>query len=116
MRQPTNNKMLYWTWFLAAVALIFAIMAMDIDAQAQGEPTPTPTEDYYTCIWIDDRWVCMDAEPMVTPTLSATPLPAPTVAPTPTDVQSQPISQCVIINCAYLPIVAAGEVVTGDTR
>ena len=93
------NKSIYV--FVAAILLFFAAMDM---ARAQGDPTPTPapTEDYYTCIWIDDRWVCMDAEPMVTPT--------------PTQIQLQPISRCVIVNCVYVPFVAHELVVTGDTR
>ena len=105
-------------WIIAGIALICAMLAVsDIDAGAQDNPTPTPTEEYYTCWWEVDHWVCLSADPpSVTPTPAATPLPAPTVAPTPTQVELQPISRCVVVNCVYVPFVAAGEVVTGDTR
>lgn len=68
-------------WFLAAVALLFAVMTVAIDAGAQSldDPTPTPTE-VSTC-WFDeeDGWICIGSVP-TEPTATATPVVAPPVA------------------------------------
>lgn len=72
-------------WFLASIALIFALVAMTLDAGAQSldDPTPTPTE-INTC-WFDEQeghWICIGSVP-TEPTPTATPMvtpPAPVAA------------------------------------
>ena len=84
-------------WFIAALALVRALVATSIDAGAQT-PEPEPTE-VSTC-WFDEAagtWICIGAAP-TEPTPTATPVVPPPVA------------------VVYLPLVAGDVVVTGDVQ
>jgi hypothetical protein len=106
-----QNELIYNSiWFIATLALLFAIMTVAIDARAQDDPTPTPTatlseDELITCWWEGDTYICIAPPVAVTATPTNTPVPPPTMTPTATPAAY-----------AYMPIVIADVVVTGDVR
>jgi len=99
-------------WFIAAVALIFAIIAVAIDARAQ---TPTPTPNCWT---VDGQLVCIGPGPVaITATPTLTPI-APTPEPTATPVMIRPMNICAhpLWTCVRLPIIHTVGEATGGVR